>query len=118
MARLFPLTFRMAILAVLAVIGLQAMPERPLPVTPYDGSAFSADTAQVTLSPRAGVGSELRALPAPTPPVEPVSGVLKRLAPSIVTARPLDHFYRATAPPPPSRIALGDPSRRGPPLPS
>ena len=118
MARLFPLIFRMAIVAILTVIGLQAMPERPLPVTPYDGSAFSADTAQVSLSPRIGVASELRALPAPTPPVEPTSVVLVRLAPTISTARLLDHFYRATAPPFHSRIAHGDPPPRGPPFPS
>jgi len=63
--------FRLALAALLAAIGLQAIPAHALPMRLDHGSAFSASTEEVSLSARrAGVG-EIRLAPTPLPAPRP-----------------------------------------------
>ena len=74
MSRVLPLTFRLMLAAMLAVIGLHAVPDQPLPAQVSHGSAFSAGTVEVSLLARRVAPGEARPIAAPVPlPLDPAA---------------------------------------------
>jgi hypothetical protein len=112
-SRVLPLTFRLMLAAMLAVIGLHAVPDQPLPAQVSHGSAFSAGTVEVSLLARRVATGEAKPVAAPVP------------LPRIPVAEPVaivsDAHPRTTWPahpqtgPPALRLGRGDPPPRAPP---
>ena len=112
MGRHLFLSVRLWAAAMLAVIGLQAIPVHSLPQQPTSGSAFSASTQEVALAARrAGVAEvRLAPVPVPHPPTEVVRD--NESAPLTPEGWPAN---RQTGPPLRPLPLRGGPTPRGPP---
>ena len=113
MSRVLPLTFRLMLAAMLAVIGLHAVPDQPLPAQVSHGSAFSAGTVEVSLLARRVAPGEARPIAAPVPlPLDPAAEPVDiDSAPQASDAWPA---HPQTGPPA-LRLGRGDPPPRAPP---
>ncbi|MBB5733305.1 hypothetical protein FHS61_002340 [Altererythrobacter atlanticus] len=96
-----PASFRLLVLAMLGIIALQALPTKPLSAETRYGSAFSADTAEVSLSTRHEVNSRASLVQLP-------STLFAHIAPPVrlsgAEAKGPSHIWpgrRQTAPPVP-----------------
>lgn len=107
------LSLRLWAAAMLAVVGLQAIPVHSLPEQPTHGSAFSASTQEVSLAARRAGVSEVRMAPAPDPclPVEQMYDSSAQFL--TVPVRPAN---RQTGPPVRPLPLCGGPTPRGPPV--
>ena len=107
------LSLRLWAAAMLAVIGLQAIPTHSLPERLMQGSAFSASTQEVSLAARRAGVAEIRLAPAPVPrpPTEQVSeDESLAIAPTTWPA------HRQTGPPLRPLPLRGGSAPRGPPV--
>ncbi|MFN6934465.1 MAG: hypothetical protein ACK4NZ_04870 [Tsuneonella sp.] len=113
MSRSLLLSLRLWAAAMIAVIGLQAIPAQALPDQPTHGSAFSASTVDVALAAREVAVDEVAIDPAPVPhPAEAIANhasVQRALQSAWGT-------HRQTGPPLRPLPLRGGPTPRGPPL--
>jgi len=99
--------------AMLAVIGLHAVPDQPLPAQVSHGSAFSAGTVEVSLLVRRVAPGEARPIAAPVPlPLIPAAEPV--LSDSSLQPSEAWLAHPQTGPPL-SRLGRGDPPPRAPP---
>lgn len=113
MSRVLPLTFRLMLAAMLAVIGLHAVPDQPLPAQVSHGSAFSAGTVEVSLLARRVAPGEARPVAAPVPlPLVPIAEPIL----SVSSLQPSGAWpAHPQTGPPVLRAGRGDPPPRAPP---
>lgn len=113
MSRSLLLSLRLWAAAMIAVIGLQAIPAQALPDQPTHGSAFSASTVDVALAAREVAADEVAIDPAPVP--HPPEAIADH-APVQHALQTAWRAHRQTGPPLRPTPLRGGPTPRGPPL--
>jgi hypothetical protein len=110
--RALPLTFRLMVAAMLAVVGLYAVPDQPLPTYAAHGSAFSAGTVEVSLVARRAAPGEAKPIAAPVP----LPLVRTESQSAVSRIHPADAWpAHPQTGPPTLRFGRGDPPPRAPP---
>ena len=107
------LSLRLWAAAMLAVIGLQAIPVHSLPERPTQGSAFNASTVDVALAAREVAAHEVALDPAPEPHHPAVMPISAPVQPALQSAW---RAHRQTGPPLRPEPLRSGPSPRAPPL--
>jgi hypothetical protein len=107
------LSLRLWAAAMLAVIGLQAIPVHSLPERPTQGSAFSASTVDVALAAREVAANEIALDPVPEPHHPAVIPISAPVQPALQSAW---RAHRQTGPPLRPEPLRSGPGPRAPPL--